>query len=273
MEVTVTTTIPDSQFNLGLGGSAGVIESAATLQELGADYGNSTGGVNCTGPFEFDSWKSGEELTLKRFADYWDKDLAAKSETFKFVFMSDANARVNAMKAGEVDGIWLLPMDAVRSIDADAPGDVLFGLNTSVADLVVSILEGPLGDVRVRQTLLMAIDSQGILDAAYSGIGSVTDVLTTDAVWLDADPAAKEAAFDDIDSYDYDVEAAKKLVEEAGVAGEEITIVTAPIGQEFAVSSQATAAAARAIGLEAKIETVTPAAYTTLFADPSTTRL
>lgn len=52
-EVTVTTAIPDSQFNLAMGGSAGVIESAATLEELGPDYGNSTTGVNCNGPLRF----------------------------------------------------------------------------------------------------------------------------------------------------------------------------------------------------------------------------
>lgn len=151
----------------------------------------------------------------------------------------------------------------------EAPGDVLYGLNTSVADLVISNLDGPLGDVRVRQALLMAIDRQGNLDAAYSGIGSVSDVFTTDAVWSDADPAAQEQAFNDIQNYDFDIEAAKKLVEDAGATGEQITIATAPIGQEFAVISQATAAAAKAIGLEAKIETVTPNAYTTLFVDPS----
>ncbi len=59
-EVTVTEATPDSQFNLAMGGSAGVIESAATLAEAGADYGNSTGGVNCTGPFCLDEWKPGE---------------------------------------------------------------------------------------------------------------------------------------------------------------------------------------------------------------------
>lgn len=268
-EVTVTTAIPDSQFNLGMGGSAGVIESAATLAELGADYGNSTGGVNCTGPFAFDSWKSGEKLTMKRFADYWNPDLAAKSETFEFVFMNDATARVNALRSGEVDGSWLLPMDAIRKMNAEGKGDVLYGTSTAVGDLIVSNLEGPLGDVRVRQALLMALDRQGIVDAANSGVGDVTDVLTTDAVWNDADPAARDAAFADIEHYDYDLEAAKQLVEEAGVAGEEIVIVTAPIGQEFAIISQATAAAAKAIGLNAKIETITPNAYTTLFADPS----
>ena len=74
-EVTVTEASADSQFNLAMGGSAGVIESAATLAEAGADYGNSTGGVNCTGPFSLDEWKSGERITLTRYDDYWDESL------------------------------------------------------------------------------------------------------------------------------------------------------------------------------------------------------
>ena len=141
--------------------------------------------------------------------------------------------------------------------------------NTAVSNLIVSDLEGPLGDLRVRKALLMALDRQGVLDAMSSGIGEVTDVHTTRSVWGSADPAAVEQAFTDIETYDFDIEAAKKLVEEAGATGEQITLVTAPIGQDFAVISQATAAAAKSIGLEAKIETVTPSAYTTLFSDPS----
>ena len=46
-------------------------------------------------------------------------------------------------------------------------------------------------------------------------------------------------------------------------------MVTAPISSEFAVISQATAAAAQSIGLKATIETITPGAYTGLFSDPS----
>ena len=268
-EVTVTTSVPDSQFNLGMGGSAGVVESAATLAELGADYGNSTGGVNCTGPFKFDSWKSGEKISLSRFDGYWDESLKAKAEKLDFVFMGDANARTNALKAGDVDGTWLLPMDSIRELQAKGKGDVLFGMGTSVANMVVSNLEGPLGDVNVRKALLMALDREGILEAAYSGVGEVTDVFTTESVWKDATPDARERAFDDIESYDFDVEAAKQLVADAGFEGAELTIVSAPISQEFTVISQATVAAAKSIGLNAKIETVTPAAYTTLFSDPA----
>ncbi|WP_440312998.1 ABC transporter substrate-binding protein [Leucobacter chromiireducens] len=269
LEVTVTTKIPDSQFNLGMGGSAGVVESAATLAAAGADYGNSSGGVNCTGPFRFDSWKSGEKISLSRFDGYWDAGLRAKSEKFDFVFMADATARTNALKSGEADGSWVLPLDAARNLEDAGKGDVLFGMNTAVSNLVVSNLEGPLGDPRVRKALLMAIDRQGILEAMTSGVGEPTDVFTTESVWADGDPAATQAAFTDIEAYPFDIEAAKQLIEEAGATGQEITIATAPINQEFAVVSQATAAAAKAIGLEPKINTVTPAAYTTLFSDPA----
>lgn len=269
LQVTVTMNGPDSQFNLGMGGSAGVIESAATLAEKGADYGNSTGGVNCTGPFSFKEWKSGESVTLERYDDYWDPELKARSGEVKFLFMNDANARVNALKSGDVDGGWMIPADAVPQLRTSDQGDMLFGLNTAVSNIVISNMDGPLGDLRVRQALLMALDREGIVDAALKGYGDVTDVMTTKSVWVGASDDALNAAFDDITDYDYDIEAAKKLVEEAGATGAELTYVTAPISSDFNVYAQATAAAATAIGLKVKIETVTPNAYTALFSDPS----
>ncbi|MCD2442064.1 ABC transporter substrate-binding protein [Agromyces sp. SYSU K20354] len=268
-EVTVTMTQPDSQFNLAMGGSAGVIESAATLAETGADYGNSTGGVNCTGPFSFGEWKSGESITLERYDGYWDDSLRAKSGEVEFLFMTDANARVNALKSGEVDGGWMLPMDAVPQLQASGSGEVAFGLNSAVASFIVSDLEGPLADVRVRQALLMALDREGVVDAALAGFGDVTNALTTESVWVGASESGLDTAFGGLEEYPYDLDAAKQLAEEAGATGQEIVIATAPIAQEFAVTSQALAAAAQSIGLKATIETITPNAYTALFSDPS----
>ncbi|MFE5408569.1 ABC transporter substrate-binding protein [Microbacterium sp. NPDC056569] len=267
-QVTVTMNQADSQFNLAMGGSAGVVESAATLAEKGPDYGNSSGLVNCTGPFALTEWESGESVTLTRYDDYWDDTLRAKAGEVDILFMTDPNARVNALKSGEVDGGWMIPADAIAQLQSSGKGDMYFGLNTAVGSLVVSNLEGPLGDERVRRALLMAMDRQGILDAAAKGYGEVTDVLTTESVWVGASEAALEQAFDGLEEYPYDVEAAKKLIDEAGVAGEEIVIATAPISNDFAVISQGAAAAAQSIGLKATIETVSPSAYTALFSDP-----
>lgn len=268
-EVTVTSAIPGEQFNLAMGSAAGVVESAATLAAAGADYGNSTGGVNCTGPFSLGEWNSGESITLERYDDYWDESLTAKAGEVEFVFMPDPTARVNALASGDVDGSWMIPSSAVPQLQTSDVGEMYFGLTTAVGSLVVSDMTGPLGDLKVRQALMMALDREGILDAAGGGIGEVTDVLTTESVWTGADPAAVRSAFDDVEAYPYDLEAAKALIEEAGVAGEEVTIVTAPISGEFAVISQATAAALESLGLTANIESVTPGAYTALFSDPS----
>lgn len=268
-QVTVTMTGPDSQFNLGMGGSAGVIESAATLTEEGADYGNSAGGVNCTGPFSFTKWESGESIILTRYDDYWDDSLKAHSGEVEFVFMNDATARINALKSGSVDGSWMLPMESVAALTASDKGDMLFGLNTAVGSLVVSNLDGPLGDLRVRKALMLAMDRDGILQAAYRGVGEPSDVLTTESVWREASDAARAAAFDDVTHYEQNLDEAKKLVADAAAEGAELTYVTAPISNDFSVISQATAAAAQSIGLKVKVETVTPNAYTALFSDPS----
>ncbi|AMB59071.1 ABC transporter substrate-binding protein [Microterricola viridarii] len=269
MQVTVKTGIPDSQFNLGMGGSAGVIESAATLAAAGTDYGNSSGLVNCTGPFSIEDWQQGESITLKRNDNYWDPELTAKSGEVKFVFINDSTARVNALKSGDVDGAWMIPFDAVPQLRDSGAGDVYFGMSTAVSNLVVSNLDGPLGDPNVRKALLMAIDRKGVLNAASKGVGEISDVHTTKSVWGGASDAAVTEAFDNIENYPYDIDAAKKLVEESGFAGEELTYVTAPIGSDFNIIAQATAAAAEAIGLKVNIKTVTPGAYTALFSDPS----
>ena len=78
-----------------------------------------------------------------------------------------------------------------------------------------------------------------------------------------------DAAFDDLDAYPYDLDGGEAARRRGRATGEEIVIVTAPISSDFAVISQATAAAAESIGLKATIETVTPSAYTALFSDPA----
>ena len=178
-------------------------------------------------------------------------------------------ARVNALKSGEIDGGWMLPSNAIGELKASGAGDVFFGLNSAVNSLIVSNPKGPLGNPEVRKALLMAIDRNGLVQAAEAGYATRTNSLTTESVWGSADAATKDAAFKDLVDYPYDIEAAAKIIQEQGVAGQEITITTAPMGNNFAVTAQATAAAAESIGLKAKINTVTPNAYTALFSDPA----
>lgn len=182
--------------------------------------------------------------------------------------MTDPVARVNAFKSGEIDGGWVIPANAYDDLKASGAGQMYFGLNTAVQSLVVSNPEGPLGKPEVRKALMMALDRDGLVQAAEAGYGTKTNALTSESVWKRADAATRDAAFKDLEQYPYDVEAAAKIIKEQGVEGQEITLTTAPIGNNFTVVAQDTAAAAESIGLKAKINTVTPNAYTALFSDP-----
>ncbi|WP_053385720.1 ABC transporter substrate-binding protein [Leucobacter japonicus] len=268
-EVTVRTKVTDSQFNQLMSAAPGVIQSAASTEAAGADYGNQSTGVNCTGPFKFDEWRSGESITLDRFDDYWDPELRAKAKQMTFVILNDANARVNALQTGEIDGAWTIPSNAIDVLRASDTGTVYFGTNATVQSLVVSDMDGPLGDVRVRQALTMALDRQALVKAAVQGYATPTDALTSESVWVNGDPEATKEAFDDLPNHDYDLDAARALVKEAGAEGAKITYVTASIDSSFDVISQAVASAGAEIGLDIEIETRTPNAYTLLFSDPS----
>ncbi|MGW0749718.1 ABC transporter substrate-binding protein [Streptomyces sp. NPDC002587] len=269
MEVTVTLAKPDSTFNKYLAAGPGTVESAATLAKSGKDYGNPQTGVNCTGPFSFGSWTSGQSLTLKRFEGYWNQELKARSGEVKFVFLADATTRVNAFQSGEVDGGWMVPPSAYAQLGATRAGKLYFGRNTTVADEVVSNLKGPLGDPRVRQALLMAIDRKGIVTAGAGGVGEVSDSLVTDSLWAEAPPATREALLKDLPRYPYDPAKAKALAAEAGVNGQKIVIATSPLDSQTTIITQAVAQAATAIGLKPQIDSLSAEKYTTLFTDPA----
>ncbi|WGM21425.1 ABC transporter substrate-binding protein [Paenarthrobacter sp. OM7] len=268
-EVTVTTTRPDYVFNSSLVGAPGVVESAATLEEAGKDYGNSKAGVNCTGPFQFDQWEAGESITLKRFDDYWDPDLKAKSKQVTFTMLPDATSRINAFQTGEIDGGFAIPSNAIDILKANKDaGSLYFGNDTSVQSMVFTNLAGTFQDVRVRKALMMAINRDALIKAAEQGYAKNTDALTTRSVWKDVPAATADEAFDGLLSTPYDLEEAKKLVKEAGAEGSKFVFATASLNAAFDITARAIASAAKEIGLEPEIQTMSNDKYTTLFSDP-----
>ena len=269
MEVTVTTSKSDALFNNYMAAGPGVIDSAATLKKDGANYGNPSTGVNCTGPFSLESWNSGTSITLKKFNDYWDPALVAKANSVKFVFLPDSNARVNAMKSGAVDGSWQVPSNAIDQLKSSGQGQILFGTNTAVISEIVGNTKGVLGDVRVRKALLLALDRKGLVQAAEQGYGTVTNSLTTKSAWTGVKDDVVNGAFAGLNSYDYNLDAAKKLIAEAGAAGKPVTIVSSNITPGLAVTAQAFGAAATSLGLKPTIQSVSPDKFTNLFSDPA----
>ncbi|MFH8519657.1 ABC transporter substrate-binding protein [Streptomyces gelaticus] len=267
LEVTIRLSKPDVLFNELMAASPGTVESAATLARSGKDYGTPKGTVNCTGPFALAKWAQGDSITLKKNPAYWDQKLAPKTDTVKFTFIEDSAARTNALLSGTADGGYMVPSTSLAQLRSSGKGQVLFGPNTAAATLAVLDFDGPLGDLKVRRALSMALDRKGIIKAAAGGVGVPAKAPAAQGAWALV-PEKTSGYFDALPEPKYDVEAAKKLVTEAGATGRKITMVTSSLSPEISVVANAVQAAGRQIGLDVELKTVAPEAYSSIFVDP-----
>lgn len=265
LQVTVKLKQPDSQFPQYMATAAGVVAARAGVEAAGKDYGT-TGSLDCTGPFKLGSWAKGQSIELDRFDDYW--GTKAKSKKAVFRFLTDPSARTNAMLTGEVDGGYLIPTESYDRLRGSGAGTLYFGEGLSTVNLNVTSMRGPLGDLRVRQALSLALDRSGFVKTGLAGAGSVTGSLTTRAAWAGAPEDARKAAFAHLTPTAPDLDRAKALVKEAGAEGKTITVATSTIGQDVSLLATAVQAAGAKIGLDVRLRTIAPNAFTALFTDP-----
>ncbi|MGW7589588.1 ABC transporter substrate-binding protein [Streptomyces rubiginosohelvolus] len=265
LQVTVKLKKPDSQFPQYMATAAGVVASKAGVEKAGRDYGT-TGGLACSGPYELGAWHKGQSIELDRFDDYW--GTRAKAGRVEFRFLTDPSARTNALLSGEVDGGYLIPTESYARLKRSVTGTLHFGEGLSTVNVNITNLKGPLGDVRVRRALSLALDRSGFVKAGLSGGGSATTSLTTRAAWARATDTTRKAAFDGLPSTESDLDRAKALIEEAGAKGATLTVATSSIGQDVSLLATAVQAAGTRIGLDIRLRSIAPNAFTALFTDP-----
>ena len=268
LEVTIRLGKADVLFHELMAASPGTVVSAASLAGQGKDYGTPKGALNCTGPFSLAKWAQGDSITLRKNTAYWDKKLAPKSGSVKFTFVEDPSARSNAFLSGTADGGYMVPSSSLAQLQASGKGSVLFGPNTAAANLAVLDFHGPLGDLKVRKALSMALDRKNIVKAAAGGVGVPAKAPAARGAWA-LSPEKTAALYDTLPEPAYDIEGAKKLVKEAGARGRRITVVTSSLAPEISVVANAVQAAGRQIGLDVELKPVSPDAYSSIFVDPA----
>jgi peptide/nickel transport system substrate-binding protein len=244
--------------------AAGVVASEKGIKAAGANWGS--GSVDCTGPFRLGAWNKGQSLELDRFADYWGTPAKAGKVTFEF--LTDPSARTNAMLTGAVDGGYLIPTESYQRLRDSGVGTLYFGESLSTVNVNVTNMKGALGDARVRKALSLALDRAGFVKQGLAGNGKVTAALTDRAAWAGANPDTLKAAFDSLPSTTPDLAEARRLVQEAGATGKTVTVATSAIGQDVSLMATAVQAAGTEIGLNVKVRTIAPDAFSALFTDP-----
>lgn len=159
-----------------------------------------------TGPYRFVEWKRDEYLLLERFDDYW----AGPSSVRRLMLrpIPDANARLLALRAGEIDIMQDVPPEMALEVTRDPNLRISAVPSVRLHYIQFRTDQPPFNDVRVRQALNYAVDKQRIIDALLNGYGKVISQPVTPE-FFGYNP--------NLEPYPYDPDRARQLLREAGV--------------------------------------------------------
>lgn len=170
-----------------------------------------------TGPYKVATFQPGEKLVWERFDDFWGE--TAPLERATVVQIAETASRVTALKTGEADIITNVAPDQLSLIDSD-PNLKTEGSATALFHVMIMNQNHPkLRDPRIRQALSLAIDRDALNEALWLGKAIVPSTHTMAEMGALHQP--------DLVTFEYDPERARKLLEEAGYDGFEITFDTA----------------------------------------------
>lgn len=219
LTIRFTTTQPTPQF-MELAGLVYIVSKKAA-ENAGLDAFNSGAAAIGTGPYKFVSWVPGDRLTLAANENYWGKKPAFENVTFRLI--SNAAARVAALRAGDVDLIDAVPpadkvnLEGVEGIALHSTASArLIYLGLDVARDESPFIVGkdgkplnpnPLKDAKVRAAMSKMIDRQLLIDRILTGAGEPADQLV---------PAGIGGHSDALSVDTIDLPGAKALLTEAG---------------------------------------------------------
>ncbi len=193
--------------------TASSIINEAAVTEAGETYGQNPVG---TGPYKFVEWAAGDKITLEANAEYFDAVSPIKTVVFRNIV--EGTNRAIGLETGEVDVAYdIEPIDKQQVIGNDNL-ELVEEPSLSMAYIGFNTLKKPFDDVRVRQAIHHAVDSQSIIDTILEGAGTIsTSPIGPKVFGHNAE----------VEGYEFDVEGAKALLADAGYAdGFETTIWT-----------------------------------------------
>jgi peptide/nickel transport system substrate-binding protein len=267
-EVTITLKHPDVLFWKTLSMAGGAVSKQAYVEQQGKAYGTPKGGLMCTGPFRLDRWTPVQSVVLTRYDGYWNAQLRPKAARVELRAVPDQAALTNALLTGEIDGTFYTPVAAIDRLQASGAGTLYRGEST-LAQMAIPRLDGPLGDVRIRKALSMALDRSVISERVWNGMASPVSSIATPTTWGYAREVFANAYQELGVKPTADLRAAKALVREAGVPSETITVWSSAERREANTAANYIADVGRDLGLKMKVQTVPIQVYSTWLYDPA----
>lgn len=176
--------------------------------------------ANGTGPYRLRERQPGVRTTFTRNGNYWDK-IEGNAADIIFTPIGNDATRVAALLSGEVDVMEPVPVQDIervnnnsttRAVTGPELRTIFLGMDQKRDELLYSSVKGknPFKDKRVRQAFYQAIDIEGIKKTVMRGASNPSALMVGPGI---------NGFQADMKRLPYDVEAAKKLLADAGYAG------------------------------------------------------
>lgn len=211
-------------------------------------YGSDPAYFSASGPFILKEWELNDHVFLETNKDYWAG--ASDMDGILLKIIPDAQTEKMLFDSGQIDIFDLdHALDQIPTYRDNPDYKDNFVEKTVLGTSYLSLNESiePLGDVKVRKALQMAIDRDTLIQSMYYGAATPACTFLPEGV-----PGYDK----DSEPIKYDPEGAKKLLEEAGYAdGFDLTITqTTDSSQSDQEVNEAIAKMFEAIGVRTKIE-------------------
>ncbi|MBB5232860.1 ABC transporter substrate-binding protein [Deinococcus budaensis] len=248
---------PSSVFPSVIGSGYFGIASPAAIRKEGAKYGTPASKPVGTGPFIFQSWRTGDRVVLLPNKLYW--GVKPKVDQLVVRSIKDASQRLNELKAGTIDFTNDLTPDALKSVQADRNLVAVKRPSFNVGFVSLNNRNQYLKNDQVRQAISMAINKEAIVEAFWNGLGtSNTSFVPPVLAWANS----KNVPAD----YKFDPQAAKKMLADAGYPnGFSIDLWYMPVSRPYFPTpkpiAEAIAADLSAIGIKVNLKTQDWAKY------------
>jgi len=201
-----------------------------------------------TGPFRFEEWVRGDRVVLVKNGDYHVKGLP-KLDRVTFRFVTDPNAVLAALKAGDVDAsLFGLGPEHVQGLEKDDRFQVITGDTTNDVILSMNNSRKPFNDVRVRRAITHGINKPDVLKGAMFGMGKIlgSNVDPLNPYYVDVSKAMP-----------YDPAKAKKLLGQAGYPNGFETVLRVTPQYDYTIrSGQIVVDNLKKIGVNVKMEQI-----------------
>ena len=243
-----------------------ILEKKFTLAQ-GSNYGTPAGKVMGTGSYKFQSWQPGVAVVMVRNDSYWDSSVKPLVREIDIKGAPNDASLTSALETGGINGVFAQALTTLDQLKTNKAVTITYGPGWYTDAFIVSDLKGPLGDVRVRQALSLALDRKGLIDAIYKGTAALPKWISNPGTF-GYGKSVFQAAYDASPDMTQDLAKAKQLIIDAGATGKSITLGMSSELTGISTEASALKAAAEAIGMKATLHSVSAQNFINFFIDP-----